>query len=118
MSGMMDQCSCKMQSTIGRAAGPVDGILALRDNAFQAELAGMDKDSRAVTLEWKADRDGRSAVVLSGSSTPHPLGAPVGSGWKCRPKVAAEGGPGRSPTATATADPTQEGRSQPKKEDE
>src|SRR5262249_56671184 len=28
-------------------------------------------------------RDGRSPVVLSGLSTPHPLGAP-GSGWKCR----------------------------------
>src|SRR5262245_57788867 len=27
-------------------------------------------------------RDGRSAV-LSGWSTPQPLGAPVGSGWKC-----------------------------------
>jgi hypothetical protein len=26
----------------------------------------------------------RSAVLLSGSSTPPPLGAPVGSGWKCR----------------------------------
>jgi hypothetical protein len=63
--------------------------------------------SRRMRAPGKRERrDGRSAVVLSGSSTPtpwglqlgaggnagaavgivdpHPLGAPAGSGWKCR----------------------------------
>jgi hypothetical protein len=35
---------------IGRAAGTVGGILALRDNAFEAELAGMGEDGGAVAM--------------------------------------------------------------------
>ena len=35
---------------IGRAAGTVDGILALRDDAFEAELAGMGEDGRAIAF--------------------------------------------------------------------
>src|SRR5262249_37405156 len=35
---------------IGRAAGTVDGILALRDDAFEAKLAGVGEDGRAVAF--------------------------------------------------------------------
>jgi|SRR5262245_5327960 len=35
---------------IGRTPGTVGGILALRDNAFEAELAGMGEYGRAVAL--------------------------------------------------------------------
>jgi hypothetical protein len=35
---------------IGPAAGTVGGTLALRDNAFEAELAGMGEDGRAVAF--------------------------------------------------------------------
>ena len=36
---------------IGRAAGTVGGILPLRHDAFEAELAGMGEDGRAVSFE-------------------------------------------------------------------
>src|SRR5262249_26893116 len=42
---------------IGRAAGAVGGILALRDNAFKPELAGMDEDGRAVALDMLVEPD-------------------------------------------------------------
>src|SRR5262245_56367675 len=35
---------------IGGAPGTVDGILALRDDAFEAKLAGMGEDGRAVAF--------------------------------------------------------------------
>src|SRR5262249_58895739 len=35
---------------IGGAPRTVDGILALRDDAFEAKLAGVGEDGRAVTL--------------------------------------------------------------------
>src|SRR5262245_2248266 len=35
---------------VGRAAGTIGGILALRGNAFEAELAGMGEDGRAVEI--------------------------------------------------------------------
>src|SRR5262249_43088031 len=35
---------------IGRATGTVGGALALRDDAFEAKLAGMGEDGRAVAL--------------------------------------------------------------------
>jgi hypothetical protein len=47
--------------------------------------SGRDKVVRMRAPGKRERRDKRSAVVLSGSSTPpHPLGAPVGGGWKCR----------------------------------
>jgi hypothetical protein len=36
---------------IGRATRTIGGILAFRDNAFEAELAGVSEDSRAVALD-------------------------------------------------------------------
>ena len=36
---------------IGRATGTVAGALALRDDAFEAKLAGMGEDGRAVAPE-------------------------------------------------------------------
>jgi hypothetical protein len=49
--------------SLGRAAGPVDGILALRDSAFEAELAGMDEDSRAVALDMFVEPDAGLALA-------------------------------------------------------
>src|SRR6516164_7753030 len=42
---------------IGRAAGTVGGILALRDDAFEAKLAGMGEDGRAVALDMLVESD-------------------------------------------------------------
>jgi hypothetical protein len=42
---------------VGRAAGKVDGILALRDDAFDAHLAGMREDGRAVALHVLIEPD-------------------------------------------------------------
>src|SRR5215831_16316 len=42
---------------IGRAAGTAAGILTLRDNAFEAELAGMGEDGRAVALHVLVEPD-------------------------------------------------------------
>src|SRR5262249_7958440 len=42
---------------IGRAAGTVEGVLALRNNAFEAKLAGMGEDGRAVALDMLVEPD-------------------------------------------------------------
>src|SRR5262249_56717450 len=45
---------------IGGAPGTVDGVLALRDDAFEAKLAGMGEDGRAVALDMLVEPDARS----------------------------------------------------------
>src|SRR5262249_27419945 len=42
---------------IGRTAGTVGRILALRDNAFEAKLAGMGEDGRAVAFDMLVEPD-------------------------------------------------------------
>jgi hypothetical protein len=42
---------------IGGAAGTVGGVLALRDDAFEAKLAGMGEDGRAVALDVFVEPD-------------------------------------------------------------
>src|SRR5262245_38343114 len=42
---------------VRRAAGTVGGILALRDDAFQAKLAGMGEDGRAVAFHMFVEPD-------------------------------------------------------------
>src|SRR5262245_52070286 len=42
---------------IGRAAGAVVGVLALRHDAFQAHLAGVGEDGRAVALNMLVEPD-------------------------------------------------------------
>src|SRR5215831_16704063 len=42
---------------VRRAAGTVDGILALRDDAFETKLAGIGEDGRAVALHMLVEPD-------------------------------------------------------------
>jgi hypothetical protein len=44
-------------SPIGRAAGPIGGVLPLRDNTFEAELAGVAKQGLAVALHVLMEPD-------------------------------------------------------------
>src|SRR5262245_62290857 len=47
---------------IGGAAGTVGRVLALRDDAFQAKLAGMREDGRAVALDMLVEPDARAGL--------------------------------------------------------
>jgi hypothetical protein len=49
-------------SQSGRAAGTVGGVLALRDDAFEAKLAGVGEDRRAVALDMLVEPDARSSL--------------------------------------------------------
>src|SRR5262249_51675223 len=42
---------------IRRAAGAIDRVLALRDDAFETKLAGVGEDSRAVALDMLVEPD-------------------------------------------------------------
>src|SRR5262245_4921057 len=51
-------CICVFHfEPIGRAAGTVGRTLALRDDAFEAKLAGVGKDGRAVALDMLIEPD-------------------------------------------------------------
>src|SRR6516225_8262633 len=51
-------CICVLHfEPIGRAAGTVGGALALRDDAFEAKLAGVVEDGRAVALDMLVESD-------------------------------------------------------------
>src|SRR5262249_61000262 len=52
------RCICVLHfEPIGRAAGTVEGILSLRDDAFEAHLAGMGEEGRAVALDMLVEPD-------------------------------------------------------------
>ncbi len=48
---------------IGRTAGAVRRSLMVRDNAFEAQLAGMDKDGGAVAFNMLVESDARTALL-------------------------------------------------------
>ena len=48
---------------IGRAAGTIGRILALRHDAFEAELAGMVEDGRAIALDMLVEPDAGPALA-------------------------------------------------------
>src|SRR5262249_2471008 len=51
------RCICVLHfEPVGRAAGTVGGILALRDDAFEAKLAGVGEEGRAVALLCSLNR--------------------------------------------------------------
>src|SRR5262245_23348874 len=50
---------------IGRAAGTVGGALALRDDAFEAKLAGVVEDGRAVALDMLIEPNAGRPVLAS-----------------------------------------------------
>src|SRR6516162_5730758 len=50
-------CSTLHFEPIGRAPGTVSGVLALRDDAFEAKLAGMGEDGRAVAFHVFVEPD-------------------------------------------------------------
>jgi len=53
---------------IGRAAGKVGGVLALRDNTFEAELAGMGENGRAVAFDMLVESmPGRALATIDAS---------------------------------------------------
>src|SRR5262245_59182446 len=47
---------------IGRAAGTVGGLLALRDDALKTHFAGVREDGRAVALDMLVEPDARSSL--------------------------------------------------------
>src|SRR6266699_460354 len=53
---------------VGQAAGTVGRILPLRDNAFEAKLAGMGKDGRTIAFDMLVDRmPGRALARIDAS---------------------------------------------------
>jgi hypothetical protein len=52
---------------VGRAAGTVDGILALRDDAFKAKLAGVGKDGRAIAFDMLIEPDAGALATIDSS---------------------------------------------------
>src|SRR5215472_16656607 len=50
---------------IGRAAGTIGRILALRHDAFEAELAGMGKDGWTVALDMLVEPDAGASLGMS-----------------------------------------------------
>src|SRR5262245_18232578 len=66
---------------VGRAAGTIGGILALRDNAFEAELAGMGEDGRAVTLDMLVEPDAGAGVVTEPKLERYVMGPVLFTGW-------------------------------------
>src|SRR5262249_20416748 len=51
---------------VGRAAGTVDGILALRHDALKTHLAGMGEDGRAVALDMLTEPDAGAGLGHDG----------------------------------------------------
>src|SRR5262249_40783847 len=47
---------------IGRAAGAVGGILALRHNAFEPHLAGVGEDGQAISFDMSVGHDARGRL--------------------------------------------------------
>src|SRR6516162_7390994 len=57
------RCICVLHfEPIGGAPGTVGGILALRDNPFEAKLAGVGEDGRAVALDMLVELDARAGL--------------------------------------------------------
>src|SRR5262249_22760718 len=66
---------------VGRAAGTIGGILALRGNAFEAELAGMGEDGRAVTLDMLVEPDAGAGVGTEPKLERYVMGPVLFTGW-------------------------------------